>query len=763
MFGELSPFAAGICASAYGAPPGSTSVAGLGASPSTGLGGAATLVGAILGTFVFAPFTSALKYTAICFLIAAAGTISRNTPLGKTMWFMPSFAAVAGLSVALVTYSASGFTLQELVFAVLDGTLVGGSAFFFRTALSPWTGTFSFERGESAVHTSSVLVLISTILMSLSGVTIFGVFSVGRAVGALVVFFAAYYGGVNIGCATGVVLGLALDCASGAPPLFVAAFGLAGLVAGLFSKRSRFVFALIFIITNASVAVMGIVNPVVPSILYEVFVASVLFMITPTELAARLGAAMPERAHGAGMVRAREYTRRRVEQASLAFRELYSSVTSMLQTPVNTENTSAVFARAANRFCRNCTRGADCWQSDYQDTVDAMNNATAPMLARGSLDISDLPERFTDSCRDADGFVAAVNAELRALLYRRGLETRLRENRSVAYHQYAEFSEILGDISSELGSSLGLEPELESKLRRYLRGLGIAADVAVFRARGGRLHVDIYGADLAPLRREKDWLDRLSAAVGARLCMPDALAGGRLELLEAEPFAAEIGYARLNKAGKTVSGDQGAFFKTEDGLLYVLLSDGMGSGEAARQASGETIKILERFLRAGVAPEAAVRMLGDIMLLKNEDETVSATVDLACLNLFTGELELYKYGAAPSYVKSGGNVREIRGQSVSPGLLPSSAPDILQTQLNPGMYAIVVSDGVTSGMDVGELTRLISVFDGNKSERAKGGMPADETSDAPSDLSRAIVDAVRARGATDDDVTAIVIKVEERG
>ncbi|MDR3209627.1 MAG: SpoIIE family protein phosphatase, partial [Oscillospiraceae bacterium] len=349
-----------------------------------------------------------------------------------------------------------------------------------------------------------------------------------------------------------------------------------------------------------------------------------------------------------------------------------------------------------------------------------------------------------------ESFVAAVNAEVRALLYRRGLNRRLRENRSVAYRQYAEFSAILGDISQELGSALGFETELEVKLRKYLRRLGIAADTAVFRDRGGRLHAELAGADLRPLRRDARWLDRLSAVVGTRLCARTSGGNTRIELLEAEPLAAEIGVSRVNKAGETVSGDQGTFFKTDEGRLYILLSDGMGSGEDAARASSDTVRILERFLRSGVAPETAVRMLNDIMLLKNEDTTSSATVDMACVNLFTGDVALYKYGAAPTYVKSDRSVESVRGRSVPLGLLhpPGDAPDVLKIKLLPGMFAVLVSDGAASGDAASDdaLASLIADFDGEARE-----------------LSRAIVERSRAGGPAEDDVTAIAIKLIERG
>ena len=150
--------------------------------------------------------------------------------------------------------------------------------------------------------------------------------------------------------------------------------------------------------------------------------------------------------------------------------------------------------------------------------------------------------------------------------------------------------------------------------------MDVEADVSVFRDRSGRLHIIIESARLRELIRERNYLDRLSAAVGVRLCRPvnDERPGeGRILLLEAEPLSASVGIASMKKRGEAVSGDRGTYFKTDEGKLCIILSDGMGSGENAAKESVAAVRILERFLRAGVDPAVAMKMLNSMMLLKN--------------------------------------------------------------------------------------------------------------------------------------------------
>ena len=136
-------------------------------------------------------------------------------------------------------------------------------------------------------------------------------------------------------------------------------------------------------------------------------------------------------------------------------------------------------------------------------------------------------------------------------------------------------------------------------------------------------------------------------------------------------------------------------FRTETGLLCLLLADGMGSGESARRESALTCRLLEQFLEAGIEPEAAMKTLNSAMALRGADTGSFTTIDLLTCRPETGELAFYKYGAAPSYLKKGGTVRRITGGSLPAGLRGgTAAPDVTRVSLEPGSFAVMISDGV---------------------------------------------------------------------
>ena len=147
--------------------------------------------------------------------------------------------------------------------------------------------------------------------------------------------------------------------------------------------------------------------------------------------------------------------------------------------------------------------------------------------------------------------------------------------------------------------------------------------------------------------------------------------------------------------------------------MCLLLSDGMGSGEPARRESALTCRLLRQFLEAGVEAESALNTMNAAMSLRGQDTGSFSTIDLLTLRLENGETALYKYGAAPTYIKRFGRVRRIAGAALPAGLKPAPAePDVTRVQLEPETFAVLVSDGVADSTRDDWLQDLLAGWSG---------------------------------------------------
>ena len=726
-----------------GAPFGVAAVAAAG----PGLCGLFSLLGASLGYLLGGGLAWGVRCIAAAVLVYTVAFLFRDFAVYRAELFMPCAAAlVTALSGFLASFSLSAGSVPLAASLFFDASAAFGASYFFRAALlgpTPLTEAGELKRAVS------VMILLSCLLMAAARLELFGTVSLGRFLALLLVMASAMKGGVLTGAAVGTVLGLAMDLAAGGAPFYTMAYAFSGLLSGVFGRHGRLWFTLSFVLASA-LAVVGAwsVGPRLGQ-LFETFAASVIFLLLPGSWLSRFAVLLQKVDGGSGESGLRRFTAGKLRELSGVYLELYETVRDSLDTPHNDENLARVFDRAADRVCVGCPHKNRCWNAEYIDTLSAMNDATRAMTEHGSLAEEDLPEHFRAACTGLSAFVGAVNGELRALAYRRQLRARLSENRSVAWSQYRELSQVLGRLADELGSVNGADPLAERRLLRYLRSLDLDADASVYRDGGGRLRIVIESGRLDPLTKDESWLEKLSAVVGVRLCQPlDAEAGrGKLTLLEAEPLAVSVGIAAMKKRGEKVSGDKGSYFKTDAGVLCVILSDGMGCGDEAAQDSARVVSILERFLRSGVDPAVAMKILNSVLLLRGGENWGCATVDLMCVDLFSGETCFYKYGAAPSYVKNGRSIRRIKGETLAAGLRAEDglAPDVVRMRLRPGSTAVIASDGVLADAEDGWLKSLLERADGDMRELARSTLR----------------EAERLYGALDD-MTVLTVRVEER-
>lgn len=732
LFGGYAPFGLGMVAAS-----------------GSGLDGFSALLGACFGYLVFLGFAEGLRYAAAAILVFSVAFAFYDIRPYRAAWFMPLAAAGMDAVTGFVYLSDRGWTPENLIFFGTEILLAGASAYFYRIAFSPWRENRE-EDPLTLRQTVSLLILGGTVLLTLSRVTFLGDLSVGRLAAALVVMACAYAGGMGPGAAIGITAGMGMDLAGEGMAFYSMAYAFSGVMAGVFHRQGRLFTALAYVLANA-VAVLWTWNTGVHlSVLYEVFAASVLFLLLPERGLRQLRSLLVREPRRDTESKARAYARARLEGTAQAFRELHDALRGVFSSPDPNDNDAAgIFDRTANRVCKSCPQQLICWQRDYVDTYNALNDALPAMLERGKGEGCDFPQHFSSRCQKFPQFLSAANEELSALFYRRQFKSRLRESREEVCRQYAGLSAALGSAAAELSAELSPDPVRERRLRQHFAALGVEADPAVYYDQAGHLRLEIEGPGLQPLRRPEA-VKKLSQLLAVPLRPADEtpLRRGRLVLVEQEPFMALAGVAARKKDGETVSGDTGTWFKREDGSLFVLLCDGMGSGSAAHRESSEAVRLLEGFLRAGVAPEEALRTMWGALALQGEETGGFTTIDLLRLDLFTGSGAVYKYGAAPTYVKKSGIVTRISASTLPAGLAPGSnaAPDVGRFQLEPGDCVLMVSDGVAGGDGDVWLREKLRAFDGA----------------SPKELARLLIDEGSRRGGATDDRTAILLRLAKR-
>lgn len=686
-------------------------------------------------------------YAAAALLVLCVMSVCAGLRVMSERWFAPSVATFASAACTFV-FLPLGAELTApavLTFLLVQG-ITFGVCWMYGAAFAPPRDENDWRRPVT------LLVLTATVLLSLSGINLFGVFAPARAGALLLVLAAAYLGGPAAGAAAGVAFGAAMDLNIGYGALFTCCYGLCALVAGLFHDSGRGWFSVCALGGGLCAAMLGVEHPLFIPLIAELFCAVLMFAALPPFVwEAIRRSLLPDTLMGeAASQRVRRLAGTCATEAAQAFYELYLAMLHGVSEgkAAGDRNIRAVFDYASDHVCKNCMLCTQCWQRDYVSTLAALNDVTQPMLQRGRAEMSDFPYHFAARCARLPELMRAINSALFALRERESLRRQQEENQSLLARQYAGITDILRQLGAEVTQDETAQPLMERQVRRYAAAFGWIDRVCAVRDSQGRLTVELYGEGIDDIMKQGDGFSAgLSALLGVTLTAPEKKKGSQgihVEMHERAPYRAVVGIGRQQKEGASVSGDNACYFLTDTGTACLLLSDGMGSGAAASRDSRMLITSLERFLRAGISVGDALHAVSPALRLRSDGMRFT-TLDAFTLDLFSGRAENLKCGAAPTYMRLNGQWTILPGTALPIGLAEEDElGDAVPLQMNDGDIVVLLSDGVTDGTDDKWVRQLLIAHAG----------------DSPKEIAAQLVNEAKGRGH-DDDRTVMVMKIEK--
>ena len=139
-------------------------------------------------------------------------------------------------------------------------------------------------------------------------------------------------------------------------------------------------------------------------------------------------------------------------------------------------------------------------------------------------------------------------------------------------------------------------------------------------------------------------------------------------------------------------GDGFTWFELEDGRMAAVLSDGMGTGGRAAVDSALCTGTIRELIRAGLSPQASVKIAGHAIMANAGDESF-ATADIALFDPSDGFLSLFKAGACPTILIKNGEALLSELRSLPIGILGDIQVQTDKTRLRAGDVAVMLTDG----------------------------------------------------------------------
>jgi stage II sporulation protein E len=737
ILGGISPFAAAFVASqctvGTNAMPGKS-----GTGDRERIQKAVFALSGVIGGYLTVGLGSSIRYMAVCILIFSASMVFRGSSLSKKVFFAPAVALLMSGATGIVYWASIGAETLPLVLLITELLLIAGCSYLFSAASDN-----DIFAEQTQMTNAGRLLIASCCLMALSGIEL-GTLSPARIIAVCAVMLIAFRGGTGMGAGTGLSMGLVMDLGLGFP-YYSMAYGSAGLSAGLFRRAGKLFCALAFVGTGAVTALWAVSNTQRLSVMLEYFIASVIFLVIPDMKFPKLTFGVARTDSVAHTERLRAHIREHLTAAGQAFENIHEEVVQSLERSNRIEGIEVVFDRTSKQICQRCAQVRRCWEEERRLTYSSIRSAAALCEKRGWIERSDFPTAFSCRCPHYKQFVETANREMGSMLSRRQFGARVSESRAQLSRQYAEFGRVLTEASERF--DLRFDNAAERRLARFLQRKQLSAATEVYALPNGRMCAKITGENLSVLLTDKRMFAlEVSNELGWLANEPDVLPNvslNQITLFEAEPMTVTLGVAAHKRDGQAISGDTGTYFKNDEGMLFIILSDGMGSGEQAAYDSRQAVTLLEKLLKANISPECALGTLNSALCLKNADTSVFVTIDLLALDLLTGQLSTYKLGAAPTYIRQNGMLRRLGNTTLPAGLDAEYKPQASRARLDDGDWVFLITDGIADGENDGWLLHTLNKID---------------EADSPRDCAARVLNQAMQTGGAADDMTVLAIK-----
>ena len=659
------------------------------------------LFAAVGGVFIGYFFTPAdifsLRYLAAGILILSARWAAAPFPkLERNIWFFSLLSGGFVTATSVVTSWMVGADGYDVLLAICEGLLTGSVTFFFSKTQMLLHKKVSL-RAMSATDLCCVAVSLSVFLTGLYPVRIAGL-SLGVMAAAFLVLLFAYLLRESGGAIAGVFTGLALLLAGGSGHL-VGAFALGGLLCGLFCEFGRLAMICSFLAGNTLFLLLSSKELFIGYLLVDLLVASLLFLLLPSRTLLSLVALRRERSTYLPTAMRDSLTMRlkAMSDALLNVKEAVTSVSSKLNTIAQTDM-SKVYTKTAEQVCRHCSMKSYCWQTASNETYNALNDVSERLRIKGYLKVADLPTYFADRCTQTEALVKVLEQEYKASLKERALSSRASGTRALVADQYEAIGRMLSELSGQVSAMEDFDPIAARKAIELFQGEGYSVlGACAYHDAQDKLCIELTlnrNKRLAGrIERLTDQLSTLCSKAFEVPAVQETPEQIRLLFFERLRYTAQFGGSQIACKNEKLCGDAYTHFTDHRGIAYLCLSDGMGSGPQAAVSANMTVSLFAQLMAAGFGYESAVKLVNASLIAKADDETLS-TIDAVEINLYSGQAQLLKAGAAPSFWFHRGKVQQLDGVSMPVGILSQVRAQSQTILMDEGDILLCVSDGV---------------------------------------------------------------------
>ena len=655
----------------------------------------AAATGVFLGYFIPAIGSGGFKYIAAAFAVVAVklllGGLKR---LSSNPIFLSAMAFLASFLTSAVTLSGLNFNFLSVLCESLFSAM---GAFFVCRCFNSFKNAAA---GLRADELASLSVLIGMALTGINGFTFNGI-SLGHILGIAVILTAAKYGGILSGSVSGITVSFAM-CLSGVSGEIAVVYAFTGLMAGVFSSFGKYVQTAVPLVFSLAGSVMSGSPVLIAQTVIEAALGSALFLAVPRRAGIRLGklfSAYPRLSTPDGVKRSLSM---RLDIAAGALCDVSDTVEQVAAelSKINSPDFGSVITAVEQDACAGCKLRLHCWESKRDDTLKAVLEMTNAVKSGERSPENAAPEEFKGRCLRVARVANAAYKRYSDYASRIAAENRIDEVRGVVSDQFDGISAMLSELSRELEKDDRFDNSAAEKAAAALKNLDIRVEECSSKTdKFGRMTIEMrVKKDPSLIINKLQVMKMVSVVCERDFDIPSVSENGGeifIVLNEHAALRVDVGVEQKCASDSAMCGDAYKYFFDGRGHSIMILSDGMGTGGRAAVDGAMASGLMCRLIKAGFGYDCSLRILNSSMLFKSTDESL-ATVDIASIDLFTGRVELYKAGAAPTLVRRSGRTGKAESTSLPAGILREVSFDKAVVRCKENDIVVLMSDGAVS-------------------------------------------------------------------
>ena len=625
---------------------------------------------------------------------------------------------IATLLIQIVKIAMAQFTLYDVLASI---TLSIIALVFYKIFVNSIVVVQEFYE-KRAFSIEEVIGASLMLAIAVGGIGDFSVagFSIRNILSILIVMVLGWKNGMLIGTTSGVTIGVTLGVITNSEPIMIAAYAISGMIAGILNRFGKIGVVVGFALGNILLAYVA--NGYTVELIHfkEILIASIGLLFVPKTLQidieeftgkSKLLPSMSDRALN------------KSKEVAESLNNVSNAINEMATTYRGQDDSDAIskdnISSDENKeiFICELLNNLEPYKDNmlYDDIAKADgeidNEIFGLLLEKQEISRKDLLQIFANCNSYIVGaednkiskqlednimqIVRTINVSYKVAKSNFIWKKKEEQTKKNISNQLKNVSNAIKSMAKDIEKDIKAEEKYQSErleIVDLLRQKEIEVQDIMIK-KDNRFIVEIYVTRLL----ENTKLEQIAEILTNILKEPivlnaEATVGKKIVYLSDDKYIMAIGMAQETKNNSKQSGDSILNIRLKDGKYLVAISDGMGSGKEAKNSSNQTLRLLENLLVSGFDKKASLDLINNALM--NQNKETFATLDIAIIDLYEGNVEFIKSAACPTYIKKNKSVQMIRSNSLPTGILEESKLETFDKDINDGEIVVLCSDGI---------------------------------------------------------------------